>query len=54
MENELPEAQPPQPDESASDQEIFGLARWLMWLFLLVFLTFGFMLLADLNSGVFR
>jgi NADH:ubiquinone oxidoreductase subunit 6 (subunit J) len=54
MENQLSEARPPQPDDSASDQQITGLGRFLMWLFLLVFLAFGLMLLADLIAAILR
>jgi hypothetical protein len=54
MENQLPEAQPPRTDVSASDQQISGPGHFLVWLFLLVFLAFGFVLFADLVIAILR
>jgi hypothetical protein len=54
MENQPSEAQPPQAGQFASDQQISGPARFVMRLFLLVFLAFGLMLFADLLSGILR
>jgi hypothetical protein len=53
-ENQLPEAQPLRADESAFDQPISGSGRFLVWLFLLVFLAFGLLLFADLVIAILR
>jgi hypothetical protein len=54
MENQLPKAQPPRADEPASDQQLSAPERFLVWLFLLVFLAIAFVLFADLLMAILR
>jgi cytochrome c1 len=41
-------------DEPVSEEQISDLAKYLMWLFVLVFLGFGLILFGELLLGLWR